>query len=438
MAAPLTTVEFAHIAGISFRKARRALARALAGKPWRDAYLDVQTVLGRGGERGVSYLVRAASLPPELQEALRARLAPVEQHSIGFAENGAAERAWWSGQLRSLRDLPPGRPLAAAVKKLAAQDNLTDWAGKPISLTERTIYRRLAALKRDGEAGLKKRARRDKGKQRVFISQSWDGAVSLDQDTKNAIAKKLKTYIRRLYRGRCSPKVISDNLAPAELKRLTAKHCDTKDMPDSTFQVSRRFINPEREEVSPLALFEGDRKTYEDTKPRILRTIEGLEPMEIVVGDVHHIDILMRRPDGTEAWPKAIAWLDFATRRVWLDVVLPDKGKSISNADVIMSFIRMVTACGMPSALYLDNGSEYRWAEFIDDALKLVSINNERSSQIIRAKTRNAPAKPIENTFNILERTYFRHIPGWGRRRPHQQEDGQSKRFSRPLSERYR
>ncbi|QJP12373.1 hypothetical protein G3545_01055 [Starkeya sp. ORNL1] len=83
--------------------------------------------------------------------------------------------------------------------------------------------------------------------------------------------------------------------------------------------------------------------------------------MQLVVGDVHHLDMVMLREDGSEAWPKAIAWLDQATNRIRLDLLLLGKGEGIRNADVIASFIRMTQdpAWGMPRGLYLDNESEY-------------------------------------------------------------------------------
>ena len=57
------------------------------------------------------------------------------------------------------------------------------------------------------------------------------------------------------------------------------------------------------------------------------------------------------------------------------------------------------SAWGLPSALYLDNGSEYRWADFVDDAMKLiarVTFTDDRDSRVVRARPYNAPAKAIE------------------------------------------
>jgi hypothetical protein len=288
--------------------------------------------------------------------------------------------------------------------------------GRALTLPESTLRRWVKLHDAGGIAGIASYARRDKGIARVIISKPWDSAVALDAITKNRIALDLRDYIRGLWKDGAAYAVISQ-LARGKLQELTvaAAGASALDIADATFLVPRRFVDAERR-FRGVAILHKDRKAFEDAKPRVLRTREGLEPMAIIVGDVHHLDIVMRRPDGSEAWPKSIAWLDLATNRMWLDVVLLGKGEGIRNADVIASFMRMVQAWGMPRGLYLDNGSEYRWSDFIDDALKLVAridCTDNRDSQIIRAQPYNAPAKVIEGIFKTLEYSYFRTIAGW-------------------------
>ena len=81
----------------------------------------------------------------------------------------------------------------------------------------------------------------------------------------------------------------------------------------------------------------------------------------------------------------------------------------------------MVADWGLPKQLYLDNGGEFNFAEFIDDALKLARHGLDfvgfgefdRQSQVIRAKPYNAAAKPIEGAFNVLTNHIFPSLPGW-------------------------
>lgn len=60
----------------------------------------------------------------------------------------------------------------------------------------------------------------------------------------------------------------------------------------------------------------GARQFFDRMLPRTCRHREGLQPMDIVVGDVPPIDILLTCADGSTATPRAIAWLGVATRRL--------------------------------------------------------------------------------------------------------------------------
>jgi hypothetical protein len=417
MSTSLTTADFASLAGISERKARHAFARALDGKPWRGTKLTIETVAGRGGRAGQSYVVLAASLPADLQQRLKAHFAIVEHPVSRIADRSSAKHNWFSLILSPALAHPPrSSERRAAIEAIVSRPH-TDWNGKPKKLSTRTVERWLAAYDLKGARAFVRHSRRDKNTNRVAISKAWDGAVSLDPITRSRIAGDIRKYVRGLLAKDTSRTVVK-TLANHQLRELTvaASADGANELPPKVFELPRRFIDVEKK-YRKVAIFDKNRKAHEDAKPRVLRTIDGLQPNEIIVGDVHHLDIVMRRQDGSEAWPKAIAWLDQATKRIWLDLVLLDKGEGIRNADVIASFIRMVTAWGMPQSLYLDNGSEYRWPEFVDDALKLVARIDynfeDRNSQVIRAKRYNASAKTIEGIFGILERRYFNILPGW-------------------------
>ncbi|MCJ8509024.1 hypothetical protein MUU53_13990 [Rhizobium lemnae] len=72
MAEWLTADVFADVVGISSRKARRALSLSYSGQVWRGHALEVRTFHGRGGRSGIQYQVKVSSLPPHLQERLKA------------------------------------------------------------------------------------------------------------------------------------------------------------------------------------------------------------------------------------------------------------------------------------------------------------------------------------------------------------------------------
>lgn len=163
-----------------------------------------------------------------------------------------------------------------------------------------------------------------------------------------------------------------------------------------------------------------DRKASEDDAPRIRRTVKGLIPMEIVVMDVHHINVIVRRENGTTATPKLLAFHDISTNRVFCEIILLEEGGGVRNTDVITAFVNMCQhpAFGVPQFLYADNGSEYGFADYLSDALKLgskvIAFNGEdERNRVVRAIAYNAAAKHIEGWFRQMNQQYFRHIKGW-------------------------
>lgn len=416
----------ASLLGITDRAIELAITRACnrGDMKWRGATLVVREVHGRGGRSGTSYQVSVDSLPADLQECLKTLRSPAEGR-LNHGTRAQIERDWLHAVIAPALTHPKGSAeRAAAVREIAGRRHMRP-DGERKTFSERSILRRLKDYEEAGGlGGLGRTKRRDAGTARVFVTRAWDAAVPFDETSKERIGRDLRQYIRGLVQAGEAPSNIR-LLAARKLTNLTVAAGFSPD------QVVRERIchipkgHVDREAIHrKVRIFDADRKAHEDAKPRIRRTRSGLFPMDVVVGDVHPIDILIRRDDGSTITPKAIAWLDLATNRVWLDPLLLEKGDGIRNADVIASFARMVRAWGAPRALYLDNGSEYNWAEFVDDALKLIDREGrrtlgtiapwaERTSNIIRAKPYNAAAKPIEGIFSVLERTVFHTIPGW-------------------------
>ncbi len=135
--------------------------------------------------------------------------------------------------------------------------------------------------------------------------------------------------------------------------------------------------------------------------------------MKRVVGDVKHLDVIVRRPDGTLAWPKIVAFLDTGTNRIFVHPVLLDQGEGVRQEHVIEAFLAMVCDpdWGFPKGLYLDNGAEFAALTKIQGALG--AINEPGARTIIFAQPYNASAKPIESMFARLDRYVFSLLPGY-------------------------
>ena len=421
-AATLSTV-----ANISQQAANAALRKSKAEKLWRGHQLIVRTVHGKGGNGGKRYEVLVSSLPPVLRDACREisiDVAPPASPEIDHAPDITRARFQ---VIESALACPSGSNERG--REIARLSTLEwEWPdGDRRRCSERTIRNWVAAYERDGFAGLKTQRRADKGKRRTLISREWDRAVDLNDDIKARIETSLRIKVRKFWQSRyafAGANRIAE-LATNELIGITEQAGCT--LAYSRLRIVCRvpinFVNQEREHKK-VAVNKFDHRKEFDAKPRISRDIRDLRPMQMIMADVHPIDVLYRRSDGSTATPKAITWLDVATNRIHADLVFLEKGEGVSQEHVIESFMAMVLddAWGMPASLYLDNGSEYNWPSLIDDAMQLscpVYLADDKDdwtsrSAIVRAQPYNAPAKgQIEGFFGNFEKRYLSALPGW-------------------------
>ena len=185
---------------------------------------------------------------------------------------------------------------------------------------------------------------------------------------------------------------------------------------------NHRFLHTQAY-LQKVARHKTDRKASEDNRPRAERHKIGMRPMEVVVLDVHHINVLLTKLiDGKKkvGTPKLLAIKDEGTDRVWCDLLFFELKGGVRNADVIRSFAGMAAhpSFGIPETISCDNGPEYNFAEFIADAMILNSrlagdprFANRKT--VMRAQPYNAAAKPIEPWFGQFEQQFLKHVPGY-------------------------
>lgn len=352
----LTTAEFAALAGIAERNARKAIAACLDGKEWRGTALEVRK------RDGKAYEVNADSLPPELRakwladqqkppvpiQETRQLPALVEKSDIRLPEPEWIEDAKWK---RALIEPALAHPLGSR----ARGNEIKDIARRE-GIKARTLQDWIKRFEADGLQGLVRQRRHDVP--RVFVTRKWDAACPLPDEAKAAIAAKIITFIKSLWRTANPGCNNTARLATTELQRLcheagwdgaTLEHC----------RITRAAVEKYRH-YSLAHTYRKDAKAFFDHhRPRIERDHSMLRPMEQVVGDVHPLDVLVRRGDGSTATPRFIAWYDVATHRMCGTLHLLDAGTGVTQAMVWDSFAEMVEAWGLPTHLYLDNGREY-------------------------------------------------------------------------------
>jgi hypothetical protein len=415
---------FAEISGISLQRARALCSEFAAGNrsEWQGHALKVRAFKGKGGASGKQYKVAIDSLPEHFKARLKPAQSLVKAPSRALAlprSGGGIEAGYWHALLQPVLDLPKGSAARnAAYAAILAQTNIKD--GKPHNPSRSSLTRRVAKIEAMGMAGLARPQRADAGKPRVILSRQWDKAVPFDDETKAKIAESVRDYIRGLVKGGARISKVRV-LARDYLVRTTQAHGHRPNEGkalERACSITKHMVEAENA-FKAVYLRNHDRKASDDASPRIRRHIRGLEPMEVVVMDVHHINVLLDKSSGRTGTAKLLGFMDMATQRVWCDLIFFDKSGGVRNADNIRSIVDMFQhpAFGLPKMLCCDNGSEYGFVDYLEDALKLNKhmeiLRGERASQIIRSLPYNAAAKPIEGWFGRFEQQFLRTCPGW-------------------------
>ncbi|HAE51404.1 MAG: hypothetical protein CMO30_17455 [Tistrella sp.] len=421
--------DFARKFGISRQKAHRALSRAHDGHPWRGQKLRVRLSRSQGGPEGLRYEVALSD--PESSDDSKGGL-PATKH-CGLVNrprvSGDHQEASWKLQIvQAIRtETGPGTPARSAMIARIAAAPVRDWKGRSRTLSENTLRNWIARYEAQGFEGLMRKAREDAGQRRVVLSRELDQILTTAGASPEAIAD-IADQMRRRVRsewaaGTPSIATIQMNTRPV-LARLIENAGVT--VPHQRLlrlcRLPRKFIEAERG-FAVVAMQRNDAAAFAARMvPRIRRDRSHLRPMEWVAGDVHHVDIYFRRPDGSLCTPKMVAWMDLANNRAFTDVFILPKGEMIRREHAIRSFVNMCMdpEWGAPSRLYLDNGGEYNWAELASDIAKLkhvIDIDlNDRTQGALgthRARAYNPQAKVIESLFSALEAVALPQLPGY-------------------------
>ena len=184
-------------------------------------------------------------------------------------------------------------------------------------------------------------------------------------------------------------------------------------MPRDACVVSTHRVDQWRAPFEAVAKKNLHAKAFADSLPRIARDWTKLAPMECVIADVKHLDVMVTRPDGSTTYPKLIGFMDGGTGRIFSYLVQCPQRYSITQELVIEAFLAMAQhpEWGLPHQLYLDNGSEFGGLDKITPALAL--LRGDDGQTIVRAQPYNASAKPIEPLFRRLDIYCFASMTGY-------------------------
>ncbi|MFV0409775.1 MAG: hypothetical protein ACK5LJ_08820 [Paracoccus sp. (in: a-proteobacteria)] len=456
----LAVAAIAELADIAEQNVKKAISKGR----WHGADLMVRQVeIGRGGAGGMAPQVHVDSLPADLRTAWYARHGIALHEEVDPAtgetrlipedagrndpkwDERSAVAQWRLNIIREAARLPKGTAARkAALETLAAREHAQP-NGKMKRISRATLYSWLGAYDAGGFLGLMPDMRKDKGVAKTIVSTVWDGffAGRVARADHQRIGVELTDYIRSLWasdaagwRVICEQSTTRLIEVSRELRDLRFDRLPLGDLSDAAgaptqfgvCSVSAYAVRAERQ-YKVVAIRNKDNARYQDTiAPTIRRDYSQLDPREIVVGDVHPMDIMVRRPNGRPAYPKAISWFDPATGEVHMTIVLLEENEGVRREHVAMSFDAMVAKWGLPKLLYLDNGSEYNDTNMLGGFTMLSNLagvtvkENSRADDrvlaseeaVIRSLPYNAKGKPgIEGLFGNLEQVFFSGVPGW-------------------------
>jgi hypothetical protein len=435
----LDATALASLSDMSEFQTSQVLIQSAQGQLWRGALLQVRETQHLYGVAGRHYEVRADSLPPELYQHWFKRNPPPDLPTPHFSNRLSMnanpqlldrhavkhrEAALWKWQLIQPALAYPKYSCARGevLRHLSLSTHATpDGRRRTVSLD--SLYSWVARYEDHGLIALMRQPRRDVGRKLVGITRQWDRACPLPPESRAQVADQLAEQVRSLWAAGVPGYRTVAELGSAVLFDLSQR-AGWSDVSLAQCQLSRHYVEHYRR-YALLAMHDKDARLFFDTRvPRIRRHREGLKPMDIIVGDVHPIDIKLTRADGTAVMPRAIAWLDVATQRLHVTLIQLEKGEGVKQVHVAESFAAMCSAWGLPRQLYLDNGAEYGWQDMMEGFAQLsrltgthldARLDDEHAAPhaVVRARPYNAQAKPIEGIFALLELQVLSMLPGW-------------------------
>lgn len=440
----INTNEFAILTSLTERGARKALIQCQSNGTWRGLSLTIRTVEGAGGQGGKALQVFVPSLPKNLRDiwhslhptalnppTVEPIMLPAPESYDSRIGKEVAEWQWKFSVIAPALEFPKHSKGRGAVLSDIAGKAHTQPDGKTVTYSVNTLREWLKSVE-EGEATALARKRRKKGLRRVILTRAWDKAAPFPEPEKHRLAIEIENYTRDLWRSGAPGWKKIDLLASSKLWEQS-RAAGWKEASRKVCTVGRHWVERHRA-AGLVAIKEKDAKRFADEfTPRIIRNRDGYKPMDVVIGDVHPLDVV-KLHDGREVHARLIAWLDLATNDIHVTIVLLPKSRGIRQEDVAHSFVAMVKEWGLPRSLYLDNGSEYKWEEMMDGFATITALvgnfhvfmNDEATDEIhreveaavsgksvVRAKPYNAPAKQIEGIFGILERGFFSMMPGY-------------------------
>ncbi|KAF0170552.1 MAG: hypothetical protein FD162_3466 [Rhodobacteraceae bacterium] len=362
----LTASDFAAAFQITERATRKAFECAASGRLWRGEALPVVALPGqRGGKGGAVWGIVLDKCSPALRAKLEA-VHPAFKGPFNAPLNRALQPWQFEEQIARLNAIQSilatekrSTAREIAYRQAAAQPHVIN--GKIGYNAENTLRDWVRTFEAKGAAGLMPAQRKDRGEKRVLITQAWDGAIDLADDSRAKLAQALNEKARSM--------IANDGTSNREVIRICERWLVCACL-DAGSQLSRAQLGPvcalnqkwagQFDHYRLLHAKTKDHKDWQDyAVPRIGRALPD-RPVDVLIGDVHYVDIAVAEGKAPVR-ARLIAWMDAASHFIWVTPVFLGKGQGVRQEDVAES-LSQVALCphgGIPLEYYLDNGSEY-------------------------------------------------------------------------------
>lgn len=268
--------------------------------------------------------------------------------------------------------------------------------------------------------------------QKEYEQNGMDALVAKYGKTKNQfrsiealgqIGSKAYEMFCSLYLGEGAPSVHSCWMATyGYAQKLWAEtHGGDVTEFDDLFPVGETFLRAAERKHGESAIYlarYGQHAHNQKYANFINRDYSGVIAGEVWVSDHRQLDQMWLMPDGSFKRPWFTAWICFKTQKVlsWsLHVDAP-------RADhVIDTFVDGVEQWGIPYAIYIDNGKDYRCNDFAGGRKIKVKVDERKTRSLLAtlgvevhfAAPYNAQAKIIERVFLIFKEWLDKHSRGY-------------------------
>lgn len=412
----------------------------------------------RGGNRGKAYMIDITSLSEDAQIKY---IAQMEGGKLGEADLvGYRERYGDEGIHEVLR-----RYNTVLACRAIEQDGKGDVTGRKaalaarIGVTVRTIYRWRDAYTTRGLAGLMDKidqANKGVSKSMCLFAQDFVRAnlFSAAKHTNRSVYEKLKALDRELECKACERCPHCEGSLPRrELALQGAAQeyalCDHPgaglDIPASISSLNRYVQTIPADQLA----YARYGKRYWEAKymPKAQR-IKPEKINECWFGDHHMFDCFVVDDDGRIVRPWMTAWSDATSGSFvgWCITTNPN------STTIVETFVRAIAKSryspfdGVPAAIYIDNGKDYRSKRFEGEleAEHIIGRINEQMSKtavlqvlgvsVHHAQPYKAWSKTIERLFGVLESRYIRDLPGWCGGRPSERPEHLTRAYLEKLA----